>query len=53
MNKEILTSDENQTLEAGSVFSRESIRKKIIVDQLLFSWKVIWVQGKQPSLKGL
>ena len=52
MNKEILTSDENQTLEAGSVFSR-NLLEKIIVDQLLFSWKVIWVQGKQPSLKGL
>ena len=36
MNKEILTSDENQTLEAGSVFSRNLLEKNLSRSIIIF-----------------
>ena len=36
MNKEILTSDENQTLEAGSVFSRNLLKKNYSRSIIIF-----------------
>ena len=36
MNKEILTSDENQTLEAGSVFSRNLLEKNFSRSIIIF-----------------
>ena len=36
MNKEILTSDENQTLEAGSVFSRNLLEKNYSRSIIIF-----------------